>query len=201
MDLFLQVQNFKVWRPGSRKILGLTHLPLSFRVEVLKHFAVYMADVYRDEVKAAIEDQRLAERWPALSEKYVEKKKEMGWSLKMWQRTGLLQKSIKAWKNDIPEGYVVGIKQDVWYSENGKKIRVRDVARWMEYGTGERAEDGLGKRGWPGMPPRPLFRPIQVRLRKSITTHWRRFLDEYGDAVDELLALATLSEASGEPLL
>lgn len=188
MDLYLNVQN-ATWSPGKKKI-GSLLLPEKFKDALLKAFAYFMSVTYAEEVFAAINDQRFINTWKPLSERYKQWKQAMGWSTNIWECTGLLKNSIGYWKITDPfKGWAVGIKKDVTYeTETGKILSVRDVAMWMEYGTGEQAEGDKGKAGFPGMPPRPLFRPIQARLSRDVGKYYKKFLKDYDEEIDELMA-------------
>ncbi len=195
MDLILPVEDDRLFSPGKRKIGAMKRFPIEFRRALLKYFAVFMADVYAAELVKAIDSQRFKRNWPPLSPKYLAFKEEMGWSLKIWERTSLLKDSITFWRVKTPvSGFAVGIKPGVTYTvgKNKKKLEVRKVAQWMEFGTGEKAEGGKGTRGWPGMPPRPLFRPLRERLSKDISRHFSRFVNDYGDEIDDLLVLTVV---------
>lgn len=190
MDLILQVEDGKLWSPGKRKIMNLEQTPLTFRDELLRHFTKYMAGVYADELVRAIEEQRYGDVWTPLSPHYLLLKERMGWSDKIWEATGKLKASIDWWRSPDKKGYVVGVSPKKYYrAANGDHILVRDVALWMEYGTGEQAEGGKGKTGWPGMPARPLFRPLRDYLSKHIDDFYRKFLYAYEDDIDDLLVI------------
>jgi hypothetical protein len=188
--LILRIEDNRIWRPGSRKIASLAHLPLETKTLLVGEFAKFMAREYAEALVRAIENQRFKRFWKSLTKRYLNFKKAMGWSTKIWEATELLKNSIGAWRVYRPiNGFAVGIKQNVYYTtETGKRIRVLDVARWMEYGTGEQAEGGKGKAGWPGMPPRPLFRPMRDSMSKHIDRYWRVFVGENIEAIDSILA-------------
>lgn len=67
---------------------------------------------------------------------------------------GTLKNSI-TWKVD-EEDLVVRIGTNVEY------------APYVEFGTGEKAENGKGKKGWPGMKPQPYLRPALIESKKEI---------------------------------
>ena len=137
--------------------------------------------------------QRYKRLWKRLTKKYLKYKKAAGLSPQIWEATELLKESIGAWRVYAPDAFVIGIKSTVYYpTEDGKKVRVLDVARWMEYGTGEQAEGGKGKKDFRGMPPRPLFRPLKDRLSKDLGRHYKSFIDIYHEEIDELLAATAL---------
>ena len=138
----------------------------------------------------AINSQRFKRFWAPLTERYLAHKEAMGWSSKIWEASELLKDSIDWWRVKTPvDGYAIGIKKGIYYTtETGKKLEVRKVAMWMEYGTGEQAEKGDGKPGFPGMPSRPLFRPLRIQIRKNIGRYYNLFINEFRDEIDEMLA-------------
>ena len=191
MDLYLDIENFRIWRPGSRKIMNLTKVSKKFKVALLKHFTIYMADQYVEALQKAITSQRFKDDWAPLTKRYLSWKKEMGFSKKIWECTELLKDSISYWRVD--NGFAIGIKRNAMYkTETGKTLEVRKVAQWMEYGTGDRAEGGKGTPGWPGMPPRPLFRPLRDNISKKIDVWFGKFIEEYADEIDTMLSMTIL---------
>lgn len=194
MDLILRMEYNKIWTPGKKKALALKHLPVKVREKLFDYFTQYMVDVYAEELVKAIDSQRFKRLWEDLTTRYLKHKKDMGWSTKIWEATGLLKNSITYWRvHRTPKAVAIGIKAGVLYpTETGKRLEVRKVAQWMEYGTGEQAEGGKGKNGFPGMPPRPLFRPMRDRMSKDISRYWRKFIHLYEQQIDDLLVLGTV---------
>jgi HK97 gp10 family phage protein len=43
-----------------------------------------------------------------------------------------------------------------------------EYAPYIEFGTGEQAENGLGRKGWKGMKPQPFLRPAIDTNKNSI---------------------------------
>jgi len=190
MDLILNIENDKIWNPGQKMIGDLKKVPVRFKKALLKYFTMFMADIYASELVRAIKEQRYKDTWEPLSEAYLKLKQRKGWSLNIWERTSLLVNSISFWSSDGGRSYSVGIKPGIKYKEeNNEELEVRSVAQWMEYGTGERAEEGKGKKGWPGMPPRPLFRPLREHISRHISDWFSKFVDVYAEEIDELLLM------------
>lgn len=131
--------------------------------KVLPKFSHFMAFVMKRELKRAIKNQRYIRNWPPLSVSYYEYKQRKNLSLNIWEATGFLADSISYWRSG--DRWVVGIPRRVNYP--GSALRVYKVAQWMEYGTDK-------------MPARPLFRPLQIYLRKNIRPFWEAFLKEEG---------------------
>jgi hypothetical protein len=90
VDLILTVDNDKIWRPGSRKIMDLTKVPKSFKKALLKQFTTFMAVEYTRLLRKAITSQRFKDSWEPLTEKYLAWKERMGYSKKIWEATKLL---------------------------------------------------------------------------------------------------------------
>lgn len=161
LELYIQTIDTK-WKPASR----LAKTTSSGDVDLesyLDSFAKYMANIVKEEIVKAINSQRYASKWAPLSIPYVKGKKKKNLSPKVWEATSLLKDSIKAYR--YRNSWVVGIPKDRRYP--GTRVRVYQVAKFMEYGTTR-------------MPPRPLFRPIYRYLQKNIRRYWEKFLREEG---------------------
>ncbi len=148
------------WRPGLHRI------PPPLRTKYQGRFARFMAEVMKLELKRAIKTQRFksAQRWPPLNVEYLEYKKRKNLSLNMWEATSLLVDSIESYRSG--SDWVVGISQRMRYPDTN--VSIFWVARWLEYGT--------MSSGQYVIPPRPLFRPMNVYLRKNIDRYWRKFM-------------------------
>lgn len=158
MAVYIQIAD-KKWEPG--KIL----VPPEQKY-LLDLFALYMANVMKQQLVDAINRQRFVQKWPPLTVAYVNYKRKRNLKLNIWEATGVLKNSISVWRQG--NYYVVGIHPNKRYP--GTKLKVLQVARYMEYGTTK-------------MPPRPLFRPIASYLQKNIRRYWEKFLEEV--SVDE----------------
>lgn len=128
--------------------------------EYEEEFARYMAKVIRNEFKRTIDNQRYSYKWAPLSVPYLRYKKRHNLSLKTWEATGILHKSIVFRKRN--GYYLVGIDPYKRY-KNGAKVL--DIAKVLEYGSNN-------------CPARPLFRPIFTYVRKNIGRYWKKFLRE-----------------------
>ena len=63
----------------------------------------------------------------------------------------------------------VGFRQKDVYPDTS--LKVNTVARYVEYGTNRSSKGG-------GMPPRPLFRPVLVYMRKHVNDYYRNYLKD-----------------------
>lgn len=158
MFVYLQVTD-KEWRPG--KIM----IPSDFPEleEFMGDFAEYMAEVYKEDLQRAIDDQRYEYKWEDLTIPYYEYKEKNNLSLNKWEATGFLKSNIDYWWTR--DAWVVGIDKYSFYQ--GTFVSAYDVARFMEYGTEK-------------MPARPLFRPLARYLSKHVRRYWHKFLDSEG---------------------
>lgn len=157
MHIFIQV-TAQEWRPASRMAKGSRE-----KEKLLGQFAKYIAEIYRDELIAAINSQRYKGQWEPLSKEYLEYKRRHGLSDKTWEATELLKNSISAYRSN--NKWVVGINPYIKYP--GTKTYVYKVARWMEYGTSN-------------MPARPLFRPVKKLITSRMRKYWHAFLISKG---------------------
>ncbi len=149
------------WRPGMHKI------PPKLRGQYQGRFARYMAEVMKLELKRAIKTQRFksTENWPPLNVQYLEDKRRKNLSLNMWEATSLLVNSIDVYRSG--SSWVVGISRLKRYPKSN--VPVMWVARWLEYGTMDASNQYI-------IPPRPLFRPLNIYLRKNISRYWEKFM-------------------------
>lgn len=188
-DLVLNIEDNKIWNPGEKKLGKLAVLMPETAETIRRWFTKFVARVYVAKLIDAIDNQRYKDGWDPLTPQWAAFKEDMGWSENIWEATGKLKDAIEFWKT--AKGWAIGINPHMYYpskKNKSKRVMVRDVALWMEYGTGEQAEKGDGRPGWPGMPPRPLFRPLRARVSKDIPRIWDDFLDKHGDDVDDLIA-------------
>lgn len=133
-----------------------------------KDFTLYMASVLGDEFVRAIDTQRYkSNKWPPLSVKYYAWKQRKSLSLNIWEATGYLKENIKIFKKG--NFIAVGFRQKDYYPNS--RVQVNKVARYVEYGTN-------GSNGNNGMPPRPLFRPIVIHVRKHVDDYYRKYKRE-----------------------
>lgn len=124
-----------------------------------KAFAEYMAHEMRNALRAAIKNQRYKKQWAPLSVRYLEHKREHNLSLNIWEASSYLIESITVRK--YGDHYIVGFPHNKVYP--GTRIRVEQVAKWMEYGT-------------ETMPARPLFGRIYEYMRKHVNDYYKKFM-------------------------
>lgn len=183
-----------IWRPGSRIAEEEDFEP------ILTGFVERVAQIYRDKVKQGIfsqdvplEDIDGPNEWPPLNAKYKEWKERYGLDTRMWIRSGQLVEAIKAYKFTFKDVWVVGIHPRKRFREvntvplddapgGGWTLGARTdtnilmVAKVLEHGS-ERPGGG-------GIPPRPLFRPIQQRMSKNIRRYWKDYVADRGFSRD-----------------
>lgn len=128
----------------------------------LKDFEEFVALKYIENVRRYVDKQ--IKRWVPLSVRYLEYKKSKGLSLKTWEATGELMKGLKFDKR----------KRAVTFDKRRRHkmsgLPYMTIARSNEYGD-------------LNHPPRPLFRPIYLLMRKNIRRYYREFLREKGVAI------------------
>lgn len=162
----LEVQDGN-WTPGLPLIsdpkYGLQDLSINDKYKILDDFCIYLARKMRDLVKRRIDVQYKYLRWEPLTPGYAEFKRKAGLSENIWEATGLLYKSIIAYR--WFDSYVIGIDPCAFYPDT--KTSVLFVAKCMEFGTRY-------------MPARPLFGPTIRFMRRHVREYWEAYLrDEF----------------------
>lgn len=149
-----------MYNPGVRSIKN------SLSNKQFKDFSIYIADKMADTFHDAIDTQRYkGNKWPPLTIRYLTWKGKKNLSLNIWEATGCLKNNIKVFKKG---NYIaVGFKQSDVYPKTAAKVNT--IARYMEYGTNK-------PKG--AMPPRPLFRPITIYMRKHVSDYYKRYQNE-----------------------
>ena len=146
---------------------GINTLSKSMSKEDYKDFQIYMADKLATNLYDAINKQRFSKKWPKLSFTYYLWKKRHNLSLHIWEATGCLKSNIKVFKKG--NLIAVGFRQKDVYPDTS--LKVNTVARYVEYGTNRSSKGG-------GMPPRPLFRPVLVYMRKHVNDYYRNYMKD-----------------------
>lgn len=141
------------WTPGKNLIRD---------PKVLKEFEEFVALKYIENVRRYVDKQM--KRWIPLSVRYLEYKKEKGLSLKTWEATGELLKGLKFDKRHR------AVTFDKRRRHKVSGLPYMTIARSNEYGDLTH-------------PPRPLFRPIYLLMRKNIGRYYKEFLKERSGAV------------------
>ena len=145
--IYLEVIKVK-WEPGKDILAGASK-------KDIKDFEDYIAQRYVDLVRERVKTQKYSSKWAPLSRRYLQKKKEMGWSLKTWEATGQLMRELK-----VKSRRVVGFDNRKVHKESGE--RLLSIARKNEYGSFK-------------VPARPLFRLVYWYMGKNM----RYFYDCY----------------------
>lgn len=140
------------WSPGKNLIKDQ---------KVLKEFEEFCALKYIDNVRRYVDKQM--KKWVPLSLRYLMYKKKRGWSLKTWEATGELLKGLKFDRRRR----AVTFDRRRRHKESG--LPYLTIARSNEYGDLTH-------------PPRPLFRPIYLLMRKNTGRLYKEFLKERGGA-------------------
>lgn len=159
------ILNFYKWDilQKSTKIDRLLANIFDWEIEALfKEFTVYILLLYKSLVLHAIKNQKFPKPYPPLSPKYVQYKKKMGMKKGFWQATGFSQVNLMYWK--LKNHYAIGFKRNLIHPASGTKVY--KIHNYVERGTSK-------------MPPRPLYYPIAVSIRKHIyDTHFKRFMKD-----------------------
>jgi len=124
-----------------------------------------LAEEFADDLKSIISRQLIA--WVPLSSKYKTRKRVLGLDPRILIATGRYVNSIQPIQQD-DGSWVVSVPEEPL--RPGSKYTLRDLARWLEYGTQH-------------MPARPHWRPAQNVWRTKIYQMKRRL---HFDLVNEL---------------
>ena len=153
-----------MYKPGSSSLVK------KLSQDEYRDFQFYMADMLCYEFERAIDSQRYkhdVSKWPPLSFKYLTWKKSHNLSLKIWEATGTLKSNLKIFRKG--SFIAVGFKQADVYPKS--RLKINNIARYLEYGTNN-------SNGKVRIPPRPLFRPITVYMRKHINDYYKKYQKE-----------------------
>lgn len=145
--IYIEVIKVK-WEPGKDILAGASK-------KDIKDFEEYIAQRYVDLVKERVETQKYSAKWAPLSRRYLQEKREKGWSLKTWEATGQLMRELK-----VKSKRVIGFDNRKVHKESGE--RLLSIARKNEYGSFK-------------VPSRPLFRLVYWYMSKNI----RYFYESY----------------------
>ena len=127
-------------------------------------FNLYVATTLAATVVNAIDNQRYKSTWKPLSLNYLTFKKKHHLSLKIWEATGHMKKSIRVFKKG--KFIAVGFDNRAIYPKS--YIQVNLVARFLEFGSRDNTHP----------PSRPLWRPLHVYVRKNIDRYYAAYVKE-----------------------
>ena len=95
---------------------------------------------------------------------YITWKQRKHLSLKIWEATGHLKNSIRVFKRN--DYIAMGFDDRTVYP--GSSLKVNLVARFLEFGSRDNHRP----------PSRPLWRPLQVYIRKNISRYYKAYKTE-----------------------
>lgn len=146
----------KSWSPGKNLLSNQNQ-------QVRKSFEIYIAYMFVDEVKLAIDTQKYKRKWKPLSPKYLRYKIRKGLSPHIWEATTELKKSLKVTGTNTSKITIGWDKREL---HKGTKYPLYKIANHLEYGTRK-------------MPPRPLFRYVFSYISKNISRYWKMFSKKF----------------------
>lgn len=155
--IFLTVTGF-VYRPGKLSIKE------TITDEQYRDFMLYVATELAATVVNAIDNQRYKGKWKPLSMYYMSYKKKHHLSLKIWEATGHMKKSIRVFKKG--KYIAMGFDDKTIYPKSLLKVNL--IARFLEFGSRDNTHP----------PSRPLWRPLQVYVRKNISRYYKSYKNE-----------------------
>lgn len=151
--IFIEIIGVK-WEPGKESI------SFASRAEKLR-FEDWMAREFIRLVKLSVDLQRYRAKWSPLSLAYLNYKRDAGLSLKTWEATGELIGALK-YKESSRR---IGFDNRVRHKDSNEKYL--EIARKLEYGNLK-------------IPPRPLFRPVYLYMRKNTEFFKDKYRREVG---------------------
>lgn len=150
------------WSPGAKLLAGEP-------IAKINAFERYIADIFVEEVKKAIDTQKYSGKWAPLSTRYLKSKVRKGQSPHIWEATSQLKNSLKVYgKSPLVIGW------DKRYVHKESRVPLYQIARKLEYGDLQ-------------VPPRPLFRYIFEYLSKNIRKFYNKFNKSYITPVQKRL--------------
>lgn len=155
--LYFTVTNYK-YSPGKVSFKD------SMSEEQYRDFMLYVAAHLISEIDRAIENQRYTRKWKPLNLQYYTYKKKHHLSLKIWEATGHMRKSMRVFKQG--DYLAIGFDKRTIYPKS--KIQVNLIARFLEFGSRDNTHP----------PSRPLWRPIHMYVRKNISRIYKSYLKE-----------------------
>ncbi|MGA2435190.1 MAG: hypothetical protein ABSG25_07880, partial [Bryobacteraceae bacterium] len=163
------------WRPGTA-----LHRRGLLTDELFPLFIMYISLIYRSFLKQVILDRKYEKYWLPLNTQYLKYKQTHGYYENMWMMTGQLIDAIEITYDKAQDRVCVGIPVNKYQKVKGlkKKIKLNDLAKWMEFGTAKM--QGTMK----GMPPRPLFRMVRQNISKNIHKYYSDFNSMLGQIAD-----------------
>ncbi|MGE5862325.1 MAG: hypothetical protein ACM31H_01015 [Nitrososphaerales archaeon] len=148
-------RNIEKWEPGKKKYIDVD-------IDKQEAFTLFIALIYKEKLLQIVKQRKWEKFWIPLSYNYLKYKKRKGYPENIWIRTRLLINSISIWYDTNKEKIIIGIPENIYYEDNNIKIPVLVVAKWMEYGNAK-------------IPPRPLFRRVQMDISKQISGYYNEF--------------------------
>ena len=147
-----------VYKPGRNFLKK--NIPDDQYLDFMLYVAVRLATTVVD----AIDSQRYKHAWKPLSLSYVTYKQKHNLSLKIYEATGQMRDSIRVFKDGKYIG--LGFPKNKRYPKS--HVQINTIARYLEFGSRDNAHP----------PSRPLWRPLQVYVRKNIWRYFMSYLNE-----------------------
>ena len=166
--ILLTVTGF-VYRPGKLSVKD------QISEAQYRDFMLYVAAELASTVVNAIDNQRYSNKWKPLSLNYLSYKRKHHLSLKIWEATGHMKKSIRVFKKG---NYIaIGFDDRTVYPKTMLKVNL--IARFLEFGSRDNSHP----------PSRPLWRPLQIYIRKNIGRYYKSYQKELQKSGKQFLLL------------
>ena len=166
--IYLTVTGF-TYKPGKNSIKDQIPEPQ------YRDFMMYVAAELASTVVNAIDNQRYKSKWKPLSLNYMSYKKRHNLSLHIWEATGHMKKSIRVFKKR--NLIAMGFDDRTVYPKSYLKVNL--IARFLEFGSRDNSHP----------PSRPLWRPLQIYIRKNIGRYYKSYQKELANSKKQYLFL------------
>lgn len=140
-----------LWEPGKK-----------LKLKKFRDFEYWLAQRFVKKTVEAINSQSFLTKWPPLTRKYLQTKKDEGKSTNIWEATSQIKNSLK-----VKNTGRITIGFDGRFHHTGSSMKLVEVAKQVEFGSGVN-----------NVPPRPLFREVYRWMDSNLSKYYLLYLKE-----------------------
>ena len=162
--ILIKILRLRDWKPLSRtnKLDRLVDVLTEQQEDLLfSEFSFWLLEVYKRRVQYAIKHQQFPMQYAPLSIAWKVKKEKRGWHKGFWIASGMLMRNLRVWK--YAGIYHIGFPEHHIHPVHNRPYA--SICRSLEMGAPAR-----------GLPARPLFTPIAMKLSRNIFYLFRTYL-------------------------